>query len=633
MPLPQYKPTKQDFEHVAWREVVSNCVEKECQSYAREFFRLASEAGAAKDEAAEAVYALLGYVTHLWFARDSGDAAFAPIFGPVPSDNSALAPLTTEHLTVFGQVVAEIVDPELKARVADILWVRTRNPDVARTAVDAYLESAARLEHPKHWPPTVERLRRAASIAAMLGHGNEPFQRVMAHIEGVLDRHNSTDPLYLSLSCMEILLEHHHGDATKYAKLCEDIANRCSPIDTDRAERCWLLKAEWHRAAEQPELTREARVGAAEAHVKRAELHVSGEAPSYAHAVWCIQRAIGILRKTEGTRVRREELHKQLLDFQRKSLAEMKQVFGGKIDLSEAVARARSCVEGKPFAEAIRVLAMGIFGPRPLSKIRAEAEAMREEHQLLFLISTQYLDKEGRVSGVSGRRRGQPVDPKEAALLDRMLDNTRQFEHELHAQAYVEPARKQLLLEHSVGLFDWFTIATASPFVPPGRERLWAQALHSGFIGDFASMLHLVIPQIEHSLRHLLLQAGEPTSSLSDDGIQEERDLSWLLSHPKLDEILGPDYVFHLRCLLVERAGANLRNRVAHGLLGDMEVYGWVVRYLWWLAVRLCVHPIIALERQGSFIPSEEPRTPQADAPRSTAPPATSQDEEHVVPS
>ena len=57
--------------------------------------------------------------------------------------------------------------------------------------------------------------------------------------------------------------------------------------------------------------------------------------------------------------------------------------------------------------------------------------------------------------------------------------------------------------------------------------------------------------------------------------------------------VWGEDLTFDLRGLLVERFGTNLRNRLAHGLVDEREFESWQGPYLWWLALRLYVWPIL----------------------------------------
>jgi hypothetical protein len=105
---------------------------------------------------------------------------------------------------------------------------------------------------------------------------------------------------------------------------------------------------------------------------------------------------------------------------------------------------------------------------------------------------------------------------------------------------------------------------------------------------DWFVAAHLLIPQLESSIRHVFTQYGVPTSTLESDGTQNERDLGWLLNHDKMVEIFGGDIAFDLRGILTERFGYNLRNGFAHGLLSWMEFYSEASEYLWWLIIRLC---------------------------------------------
>ena len=84
--------------------------------------------------------------------------------------------------------------------------------------------------------------------------------------------------------------------------------------------------------------------------------------------------------------------------------------------------------------------------------------------------------------------------------------------------------------------------------------------------------MHLLIPQLEASIRAVFQQRKIPTSTV-ENGIQQERDLGWLLNHSKAAEMFGADIVFDLRGLLTEDFGWNLRNDQAHGLIPESGFY------------------------------------------------------------
>jgi len=108
---------------------------------------------------------------------------------------------------------------------------------------------------------------------------------------------------------------------------------------------------------------------------------------------------------------------------------------------------------------------------------------------------------------------------------------------------------------------------------------------------------HILIPQIENSVRYLLLKRGLITSGIDNknNGIQKEKYLTSTLypsQYPEITSIFDQDTLFNLQGLLVEHSGSNLRNIMAHGLISDNEFNSPIMSYLWWVTLRLCCLPI-----------------------------------------
>ena len=110
---------------------------------------------------------------------------------------------------------------------------------------------------------------------------------------------------------------------------------------------------------------------------------------------------------------------------------------------------------------------------------------------------------------------------------------------------------------------------------------------------------HLLLPQIENSVREIFTARGIITSKLESDQTQDERDMGWMLAHAEMAKIFGPGMAFDLRGLLVERFGLNLRNDIAHGLLAESQMVTEGALYAWWLTLRLCCIPIAAAQRES----------------------------------
>lgn len=115
------------------------------------------------------------------------------------------------------------------------------------------------------------------------------------------------------------------------------------------------------------------------------------------------------------------------------------------------------------------------------------------------------------------------------------------------------------------------------------------RGLIAGFDGDFATAMAFLVPQLENSLRSILMANGHVPTKINDEGVQEELDLNALLADDRLKAVLNRDYIMELRGLLVEKGGPNLRNRFCHGLVDDDELESDRSFYLWWLLLRMCV--------------------------------------------
>ena len=163
----------------------------------------------------------------------------------------------------------------------------------------------------------------------------------------------------------------------------------------------------------------------------------------------------------------------------------------------------------------------------------------------------------------------------------------------LAATGGILPALHAINLEHEARLDVFLELATASCLVPRGRELTVARGLAAGIRLELDVAVHLLVPQLENALRVLLRLRGLPTGVLDDKGIEEEADLNRILTNSEfataLGEVLGVDAVADLRMLLVERRGANLRNRLMHGLMSPGQFESVEALYCWWSVLRLCV--------------------------------------------
>lgn len=571
------------------QDVIDSSETKDCRSYSQAFWTKTKETQKTGDTSAEAVFTTLTAVTAPELKSESTEEHFTNCFRP----------LLDAQLNFLSLIVVDISDPELQARVADVLWVKRKDYQSALLAIPAYLQSAARLENPKRWRPCFQRIERSLRLALKL-RNQEHIYAAFTHIEAVLDRYQGEDELWLSVKLMELLQEHKYGEPTKYASLANQAAQTAEAKGNFRKARSlWNIEAVWHRKKDDYNQEFAASMRAAETYVKESNAALENSSQRHLIAATHLQKAIMAFRSIRGTseetvtaKQRAEVLHQKLLKYQEKVSDEMK-TYSQSIDVSAVAKKAEQEVSGKSLQEALFALSI-MCEPTNVVELRQQIEEYGKTYIASHVAPVTIMNAAGKVvSRQPGSTLFGDFETREAAIYFEMCQKATNFNHQLQGKVAIDSARYQIMLEHSIHINDIRDLITHSPFVPQGREFLLAKGIHAGLVEDWVTATHILIPQIENSIRHILNERGVITSGLDDDGIQQEHTLTSILDCPKLSPILGEGTLFDLKCLLIEHAGSNLRNRMAHGLISDFEFVNPALIYVWWLTVRLCFVPIL----------------------------------------
>jgi hypothetical protein len=592
MPLQNIPLSKDDFDKFDWQKIVEVSDKKECHNYSTAYFKKANEFEKNNDLTGQEIFTLLGAITSMMLKPESFSEPFGPVAVFQGSRSAIVEDFNDNHLEVLNETINDIHDPELKARIADVLWIRKKDYKVAQIAVDSYLESAIRLGSPEHWTQPAERIERALRLSVSLGKKSPLFSKVIEHIESVLKKYGGDDPLFFSQNLMGLLLEFNQGNPITYSQLSEKIALKAeSKSNHYKARSLWETRAKWLKMANDNDGEVKALVKAAETYVKEAEQAAAGEKPSHLVASSHLQSAIEAYRRIGGHSDRIEKLHNILLDYQEKSLAEMGVIKSDGIDLTEAIQDSINRVKGKPFYDAIFDFVLMVPSPK-VSELRKQVEESAAKHPMQHLVSGVIVNENGKVVARHSNMYSDDPEERERAIQENMFRQA-SFHHQIYTHSLIEPVRVQLNQEHPIQLDNFMRIVSNNPFVPKGREYIFARGLKAGMEGDYLTAVHLLIPQIENSARHILTQVGEVTSGIDSKGIQDERSLNTTLYSDSILKVFGEDIVFDLKGLLVERFGANVRNRMAHGLMDHNSFYSVEIPYLWCLVLKLCCLPII----------------------------------------
>lgn len=592
----RFSVTAADIRRYDWQERLAQHPRRECRSYYEVFVPCAKECEAASDDLGRRVYSLLQAVASFCPNYDASGNPYGPARVDLDGTRSLMAEdLTDDDLQALRGILEEIADPEYRARTGDVLWECKRDYKAAQIAVRAFLESAELHKTDDLWPPYTERLERAAQLSAKLGFGKPLHQEVIAAVEAAIKEFENN--LKSGLLCHRLMLAalaHDVADTARYAALSERRARELALAgESDFSHRYWELAGQWFRKAKNESEVQRCQLAAVEGLVAATEKSLEKNKLGFGDAAHWMGQAVEELRQAKADPIRIKEVHRRFLELQKRSLDEM-----GPMELNvdeipgfreaeqqtqkAAVAHVHGCV----FEEAVARLAR-IGKPTNVVALRKRMEEQSKQFIWDKIIGSSALDHSGKVADKLPPTGFMSAEVEETTMRKKMVQNAREVQWQIAVVWRIEPARVTILSGHGIRRRDLFFLVAGNPFIPSGHEGIYVRGLQAGFFGDWLTAVHLLIPQVEASLRHVFQQHGAVTSTLVE-GIQQERDLNQLLWMPEMEQIFGADVAFDLRGILIERFGHNMRNESAHGLMPEGAFYQPASVYLWWLVLRLC---------------------------------------------
>jgi hypothetical protein len=599
-------PSLENFNRCEWQRVIAECRVRECVSYGEAFGKKALELEGANDPTGSKVFQLLRDVSFFRLDASNRLNPFKTLMSYRGRRSALPADITDDDLGALRELTPTVEDAEFRARLADLIWVRTRNVRFARTAVAAYLESAAQLES-NQLSFAVARLERALRVSAMLN--DDGLLRAVAEaIEALLGRQVDRDPLRC-VHLLRLLREFQRGlsrlgmgKPLEYADCIGSIAQAVqSRGDFESARELHKEEAEWLRLARQTDGNRAAQIAAAETYVLEADRLERGNPPNYSLVAERLEKAVTAHQRIAGQRDRSKELYGRLVDAQEKATQELRPVFLGNVNVSLPAEAAIAAVSGRTLYEALTVFASFQI-VRKVTDMRAQVESLAREFPLIHALRAVTVSETGKNVGKRPSMLSQDPAEREEAIKSWMFEQSRRS-RAISVHGLIAPAAEQILLEHPVDELSWLPIAAENPFIPPGRELIFVRGLHAGLNGDLLVAAHLLIPQLENSFRCVLQEQRVNVSKIdTETGIQREMYIQELLRLEEFKQIFGEDLAFDLIGLLVERGSSNLRHSMAHGLLSYGDFSSTEVLYFWWVVLRLCIlsNPSQACHSRGT---------------------------------
>ena len=163
------------------------------------------------------------------------------------------------ELTILTEIICDVDEAELKARIADLLWITRKQSGatytMAHDAVRSYIKSAGQfVDGPTQYRDhhAADRLERALRLALRLGRNNKVLAEVISAIEGLLTKRRG-EPAFAIAHMVENLLMLGSGNVPMYATYCEEMAGAAEKNAMWHLARgFWELAAKWYRRGDDP---------------------------------------------------------------------------------------------------------------------------------------------------------------------------------------------------------------------------------------------------------------------------------------------------------------------------------------------------------------------------------------------
>lgn len=532
---------------------------------------------------------LLIHICGFHFRPDNPQVPFGPCFqssqgrAAIPNDINRLS------LEVLSQFCPTIKLPELQARIADTLWVRKiggiRFPLLAVRAY--YASSIAIMTSQGDWVSALERLERALRLCCFFRKNVDfrvEFDQLTAYLlaeyERTKEQADSPYPLrllQLAIECKvseppfiaqellyltkNYLAQQLFSFAVDACKTAIPIANSC--CNRDIQFEFWRLLADTHLTESKFQ---------------------DGGIISAA----CMQNAIEALANIPGTRAERLALYEEMRDYQIESRHQMAIFQSPPQDISEIVHQAKSRVVGRDLFDMVFRLAMLVSRPTGIEKLEAQAKEQKAK-SIAWMFGATHIDHEGMT--VARIPAGLGIDDADGEVIWPIMMNRMRIDHELAVAGQIIPAMDEITMNYPISEAFFRDVFINHPFIPFGHEEFFIKGMVCGFNGDFMMACHVLIPQIENSLRYVAKIKGEEPSQLHGDGSQERNGLKGLLDNPLIIEAFGVDIIGNLQALLVDKIYGDLRNQLAHGYVPASYYNQSPCIFTWWLVLHILMNP------------------------------------------
>lgn len=518
------------------------------------------------DDNLKNVFNLIMDVCSMHPSGTKGTDVFVPFLILDGKRSFAMEDLSNNDIDTLKNLDLDKFPLVIRARLEDVFWCfKTENYHFfGQQAVIDYINLFNVSFNANHWVQCVAAIERGTDIAARLGKNSEVYLECIQQVCDKLKSLDGKDTSYCSIKLISLLVDQDYFNTNFILEMLgKTIANT---TNIRKLETAYQLKIQVLRANKES--------------VEECQLELANHYIEYTDEI----KSLDNVYMTETYLIKAIKIYEQLKKHEKKKKAVFKlyEIQKKKIDNLHYFDFEFDCIDishylkkkfdGLSIEESIIELAALIefFTLDDLEKTVLEKSA---ENVFSSMAIEEIVDADGHII-----TKIPPLDIHNPTSLKlHMLREANQRE-DIEGYFFKDGVN---LVRDKFGLDDNCLdfLFEDNWIIPEGRENIIKAGLLYGLNGEMYNALHILAPQAEHIFRTIAKQVGAITDIIDDKGLFKEKALYSVFNLPELRDCYNNDRLFLFQGLLNEPAGANIRNRIAHGIMTEEEANQGVPYY------------------------------------------------------
>lgn len=536
------------------------------------------------DENDKPLFDLLKNVSSLGTEIHNSGITFHPMFVMADGQRTfSIDDITDDDYKKLKAIDFKKLPLSLRSFVADILWTQKKDFEAAQIAAESYWELCQLRYADGDNLGTLNMIKRVVCISVQTNQ-TSLYSQICEWFETFLIKAASGD-CFISLRIMELFAEQKNISVSSFLPVLENIISlNCDNVLM--VEQAYQLKVQCLYKLKNKQGAISSNLSLAQYYVDFAEKIVNDNIQNAMKAVRFFQKAV-ILYRNNGAPAQAEKTHKRLVEIQKEIPKNMVPI-STELDIKDVIDSIKINMEGLTFEESIiRLTQMIVFDSQ--ESIKSNLIEEFKAFPLTHLFGKNLINAHGQTILAL-----PPLDiqnpEKDPKLLElHMHQNALKRQHivgDILVKNYLFLLKERFVIENSMMGF----LVKNNPIIPEGREGIFQNAICMFLRGEFYEAIHILAPQTENLFRNIAKEVGGLTVTLENDGSSMEKVLSSIFNLPELLDSYDNDILFIFKGLLNEQAGANIRNKVAHGIIEEAACSSGVCLYFGAAVIKLLTY-------------------------------------------